>query len=111
MALESLLALPKSKCPQCGGVPNLDVMMQDKTGQFMAFCHKSCRTKYLEINHPGEMAVRDAICRKCHKTETAAHGESLKDLKYCGRCKSARYCSLECQRTDWPEHKNECIKK
>ncbi|KAM0798828.1 hypothetical protein BDR22DRAFT_795905, partial [Usnea florida] len=28
--------------------------------------------------------------------------------KPCGRCHSARYCSLECQQTDWPSHSLLC---
>lgn len=28
----------------------------------------------------------------------------------CSRCKIRRYCSTECQRSDWPRHKSECIK-
>eukprot|EP01105_Mastigella_eilhardi_P000308 TRINITY_DN1039_c0_g1_i3.p2 TRINITY_DN1039_c0_g1~~TRINITY_DN1039_c0_g1_i3.p2 ORF type:complete len:117 (+),score=25.26 TRINITY_DN1039_c0_g1_i3:418-768(+) len=26
----------------------------------------------------------------------------------CNACKLTRYCSRECQRTDWPEHKKVC---
>ena len=26
----------------------------------------------------------------------------------CGNCKSRTYCSVECQRSDWSEHKKEC---
>jgi hypothetical protein len=28
--------------------------------------------------------------------------------KYCGRCNSAAYCSEECQKADWPKHKQRC---
>ena len=30
-------------------------------------------------------------------------------LKRCGRCHSASYCSLDCQRADWPNHKQFCV--
>ncbi|KIW44146.1 uncharacterized protein PV06_05179 [Exophiala oligosperma] len=29
-------------------------------------------------------------------------------LKRCGSCHSRRYCSRECQRNDWPRHRDEC---
>eukprot|EP01116_Phalansterium_solitarium_P021128 TRINITY_DN6467_c0_g1_i1.p1 TRINITY_DN6467_c0_g1~~TRINITY_DN6467_c0_g1_i1.p1 ORF type:complete len:349 (+),score=94.98 TRINITY_DN6467_c0_g1_i1:1036-2082(+) len=28
--------------------------------------------------------------------------------KRCGRCKTTKYCSLECQKLDWPRHKPSC---
>lgn len=30
-------------------------------------------------------------------------------LQKCGKCKSAKYCSRECQRKDWPNHKKICL--
>ncbi|KID74370.1 Ubiquitin carboxyl-terminal hydrolase 19 [Metarhizium brunneum] len=30
------------------------------------------------------------------------------DARLCGRCKSVRYCSAECQKEDWPTHKLPC---
>lgn len=38
-------------------------------------------------------------CRTC-----AASG----NLKACSRCKAAKYCSTECQKADWKEHKKNC---
>ena len=29
-------------------------------------------------------------------------------LQQCGRCKMTRYCSAECQKSDWPKHKKVC---
>ncbi|GAQ89321.1 hypothetical protein KFL_005110030 [Klebsormidium nitens] len=31
------------------------------------------------------------------------------ELKRCSRCKGARYCSPECQRAGWKEHKKSCV--
>lgn len=28
----------------------------------------------------------------------------------CGKCMVAKYCSKECQKENWPEHKSQCIK-
>ena len=41
-------------------------------------------------------------CTRCQKTSTS--------LKSCGRCKTASYCSADCQRTDWASHKPSCSK-
>lgn len=29
----------------------------------------------------------------------------------CGKCRSTRYCSRECQRADWKRHRQFCVKK
>eukprot|EP00961_Rhodomonas_salina_P165443 2229003-Rhodomonas_salina.3 len=30
-------------------------------------------------------------------------------LKACQQCKTVHYCSGDCQKKDWPEHKRECL--
>ncbi|KAK7018412.1 hypothetical protein R3P38DRAFT_2982630 [Favolaschia claudopus] len=37
-----------------------------------------------------------------------AECENWQNLRKCMRCKSAMYCSSECQKTDWPHHKAYC---
>ena len=37
------------------------------------------------------------------------HTKSAEPLKRCSRCKKANYCSRECQKYDWKEHKKICI--
>lgn len=44
-------------------------------------------------------------CQTCNKTKPDQPGKGL--LK-CGRCQNVRYCSVECQRSDWKEHKKAC---
>lgn len=39
------------------------------------------------------------VCKMCLKT---------KDIRRCSRCQTAYYCSTECQRADWPSHRQEC---
>lgn len=45
-------------------------------------------------------AVSARECRGCKKTEGK--------LMLCSRCKYVRYCSMECSRATWPEHREEC---
>ncbi|KAI1257256.1 hypothetical protein MGN70_000296 [Eutypa lata] len=42
-------------------------------------------------------------CAVCDK----ASGEGV-EIKQCGRCKSRGFCSVACQRQDWPSHKAAC---
>jgi hypothetical protein len=32
-------------------------------------------------------------------------------MKKCSRCRQATYCSVECQRKAWAEHKAHCVKR
>ena len=39
-------------------------------------------------------------CLGCH--------QPVAKIKLCSRCKTAVYCSAECQRKHWPKHKRDC---
>ncbi|KAF9872862.1 MYND finger [Colletotrichum karsti] len=43
-------------------------------------------------------------CRSCGKTADQAGSA----LKKCTRCLAVKYCSAECQKTDWRKHRGEC---
>ena len=45
-------------------------------------------------------AVKEARCLACN---------AAKPTKTCGRCKKVKYCSLQCQRLHWKEHKKLCV--
>ncbi|KAL7414402.1 hypothetical protein BDY24DRAFT_386840 [Mrakia frigida] len=58
--------------------------------------------KNSSIQTPGETASQ---CQACFK-----HIPTSKVL-VCGRCKSSRYCSVECQKKAYPSHKDDCRAK
>ncbi|KAJ7440823.1 hypothetical protein B0H11DRAFT_2098434 [Mycena galericulata] len=42
------------------------------------------------------------------KQACAVCGNLAYELRRCGKCKHASYCSKECQKADWPTHKSAC---
>jgi len=47
-----------------------------------------------------------------HEYETARCSFCSKHAQQmCGRCGNTRYCSQDCQKQHWPEHKKGCVKK
>lgn len=65
-----------------------DCPMNDKTYPYCNFTLPSNQ----EINH--------SCCASCKKT--------AQNLKRCGRCRTVVYCSVECQRSHWVQHKKVC---
>ncbi|KAK4544584.1 hypothetical protein LTR36_004156 [Oleoguttula mirabilis] len=49
-------------------------------------------------------ALPNLSCARCHTP--AAHLDE--GLKQCTGCRSIQYCSRDCQRNDWPRHKDQC---
>ena len=50
-----------------------------------------------------EVSTDPAVCHSCHKPADK--------LKKCSQCHRVSYCSQDCQRTDWKQHKLLCKKK
>ena len=46
-----------------------------------------------------------ANCDGCKKMKP------INDCLWCAGCKQVRYCSRECQKTEWKNHKPNCVKK
>lgn len=58
---------------------------------------------------PEEDVKLGRICRQCSKSGLELRNEDAeKRLLMCGKCKSTYYCSRECQKADWKEHKKMC---
>ena len=66
---------------------------------------KTLDTKLTSIDSPGEFCGRTTVCNTCGVLESDdVH------LRVCHRCRSARYCSKECQLSAWPMHKVTCAR-
>lgn len=52
--------------------------------------------------NPGEPAPVCYKCAGCRKSIDP-------NPKFCANCRMAVYCSKECQRSNWPQHKEECM--
>lgn len=55
---------------------------------------------------------REQKMKSSGKAKCVVCGKSAKagdKLKKCARCASVPYCSVGCQRDDWPRHKLSCV--
>ncbi|KAJ6453809.1 hypothetical protein C8R45DRAFT_1038906 [Mycena sanguinolenta] len=64
--------------------------------------HSYDRTLPTERERRQELDVLETTCISCANTVNRA------DIKVCGRCQGARYCSKECQIQHWKVHKADC---
>uniref|UniRef100_A0A6C0BQ00 MYND-type domain-containing protein n=1 Tax=viral metagenome TaxID=1070528 RepID=A0A6C0BQ00_9ZZZZ len=44
----------------------------------------------------------------CKSQRTCERCPSKSNLRRCGRCQAVVYCSRDCQKDDWPQHKTYC---
>lgn len=74
-------------------------------------CARRGRNLTAEINQEPEIGKNRApvvCCNKCRKRDFQLD-KGVK-MKLCGGCRLAVYCSVECQRAHWGDHKQECQK-
>ena len=50
------------------------------------------------------MTINDKSCAACKKDQSSLEIP----LKFCAKCKNVQYCSKECQKDDWKNHKKAC---
>lgn len=61
-------------------------------------------------SHPDLKGVTEDYLKELKLHCQVCGEESTLNLKECSRCKGPRYCSIDCQRKDWPQHKTVCRK-
>lgn len=77
------------------------------------WCH-DCRLDFREINEDQRRASKAELSHKAAKTERSkpcrAQGCNNSSTMVCSACKAVRYCSKDCQKKAWKEHKKQCAK-
>ena len=61
---------------------------------------------YVRISALPASKVALEACHFCSKSQA----QIADRLKRCERCRGVSYCSVQCQRSDWPAHKKVCTK-
>ena len=64
--------------------------------------------KKKEIETTNELFDSFMECQSCHVKRKMFYRSDGVDLKQCSRCTLVSYCSVECQKKDWPIHKSTC---
>lgn len=75
-------------------MPHSFTMRDDTTVFAVMTCSPTCKKAFRSA-----MGLK-FVCGAC--------GVEGTKMMQCGKCKAARYCSKECQRSHWKEHKNSC---
>jgi len=79
------------------------------------YCSKECREHARDAHQPScERKQRDREERREKKAkkvecDTCHNKFPFTKMKKCSRCRKATYCSVECQRSDWDQHKAQCL--
>lgn len=75
----------------------------DQSSDLYKACQEQIEHPELDVKLKQEKSAesKERTCDVCHKENST---------KRCGGCKNRTYCSVDCQRLDWPTHKHNCRK-
>ncbi|KAJ7232184.1 hypothetical protein B0H12DRAFT_203108 [Mycena haematopus] len=54
--------------------------------------------------------VKERVLRECGNSECTNKEERVGQWQKCAGCKQEWYCSRNCQKAHWPDHKESCKK-
>jgi hypothetical protein len=91
------------QCTQCSEIFDNELTHCCPCGQ--TFCSKACQIEAWRSWHKKLCPNRQLATRQCLG---CMQYFSKEDIFKCTRCMSAKYCSKECQRSDWINHKKYC---
>ncbi|KAI9000116.1 hypothetical protein DFJ74DRAFT_775681 [Hyaloraphidium curvatum] len=95
-------------CARCGAVSSAFFVGFDAAGpEASGFPANAASEAGTRAGGDPDGVAEGSFCTACPSTST----ERTKGMQRCGRCRSARYCSAECQRKDWARHKGACMPK
>lgn len=86
-----------------------EYVLNDSTGALAALIRVRDRfPEYAASVPPVEEVFACEFARRCSFCWKKSDRDDGTSLASCSRCHSVRYCSLECQRSDWPVHRGSC---
>ena len=105
-----------SKCAICSKAPQTlrQHSVRQPHNQATAIVVPHCSHKRCQI---GAMQLRSEVAAQFVQSGPDGYYETLHfcnvcgkadNVKACSRCKVASYCSLNCQKLDWPKHRKMC---
>jgi hypothetical protein len=93
---------PQKVCGCCNKAASL-TCSQCKSAQY---CGQACQKKDWKYHKPSCLKIKEQKLKELKEINCEVCGKP--SSKSCSRCKKANYCSIECQKANWNEHKVTC---
>jgi hypothetical protein len=78
------------------------------------YCSVECRSMSATEHKAQCLARQEEVHKKRGRQEAQCNTCKVwlpySSMKKCSRCKKATYCSVDCQKNDWKQHKPSCVK-